>query len=64
LIPGVEEVVGDVGIVVTISTGPACEAPARVGTRFSADKVVNADRRLISGAFDACRQIHNSYYYC
>jgi hypothetical protein len=64
LISNVEEDVEEMGTAVTISTGPACEAPARVGTRFSADNVVSVDHRLFSGAFDTHRQIHNSYYYC
>jgi hypothetical protein len=60
----VEEAVEEVGIRLSISTGPVRTRPALSVSRFSADSFSAMDRLSFSGACAINQQIHNSYYYC
>jgi hypothetical protein len=60
----VEEAVEEVGIRLSISTGPVRTRPALSVSRFSADSFSTMDWLSFSGACAINQQIHNYYYYC
>jgi len=60
----VEEAVEEVGIRLSISTGPVRTGPALSVSRFSADNFSAIDRLSFSGVCAINQQIHNSCYYC
>jgi hypothetical protein len=60
----VEEAVGEVGIRLSISTGPVRARPALSVSRFFAHSFSAIDRLSFSGGCAINQQIHNSYYYC
>jgi hypothetical protein len=60
----VEEAVEEVGIRLSVSTGPVRTRPALSVSRFSVDSFSTVDPPANSGACAINQQIHNSYYYC
>jgi len=60
----VEEAVEEVGIRLSVSTGPVRIRPALSVSRFSVDSFSTVDRLANSGACAINQQIHNFYYYC
>ncbi|HEY9157705.1 hypothetical protein [Candidatus Binatus sp.] len=58
------KVVDEVGIRLSISTGPVRARPALSVSRFSADSFSAIVRLSFPGACAINQQIHNSYYYC